>query len=388
MSLNLIKCYQTQGYWYKQAGEGIPVGVCWHDTGAGNPYLKRYVQPSTNDSQYNQLLKLIGKNSYNNDWNRSSFRDAGLNAWIGKLADGSVATIQAGPWNKRAWGVGSGSKGSLNGSGTGDKFWIQFEICDDYASGQSCSKAYFTEAYNQAVALTAYLCKMYGFDPHGYVTYKGVKVPTILCHADSYKLGFGSGHGDVYQWFNRFGKTMDDVRNDVAALMGSSTSTSTSTSTPSGSQSSGSKTSIKAGDKVSINSGATYYNGGEIPSWVSNKQWFVKEVEGARAVIDKSVDGKNSICSPINVKYLTVVGAAAASTSTTASAATSYKVKIDSTCLNIRKGPGTNYDRTGAFTGAGIFTIVETKPGTGSKSGWGKLKSGAGWISLDYTKRV
>lgn len=36
----------------------------------------------------------------------------------------------------------------------------------------------------------------------------------------------------------------------------------------------------------------------------------------------------------------------------------------------------------------GVFTITEVKSGTGSTSGWGKLKSGAGWISLDYAKRV
>lgn len=383
MALNLIKCYQSQGYWYNNTSNGVPVGVCWHDTGAGNPNLKRYVQPSTNDANYTELLAKIGKNTNNNDWNRASYTGAGLNAWIGKLADGTVAAIQAGPWEKRPWGVGKGSKGSLNGSGSGSKFWLQFEICDDYANGQPCSKEYFTEAYNQAVALTAYWCKLYGFDPKGTVTYNGVTVPVITCHADSYKLGLGGNHGDVYLWFNKFGKTMDDVRNDVAALLKTSTSATTSTSTPSSSTTS----SVKAGDKVSINSGATYYNGDEIPSWVAKKQWIVKEVSGDRAVIDKSADGKNSICSPINVKYLTVVGATS-TTSTTTNTNTSYKVKVTSTCLNIRKGPGTDYARTGAFTGAGIFTIVETKSGTGSSSGWGKLKSGAGWISLDYTKRV
>lgn len=395
MNLNLIKCYQTQGYWYNNTSTGTPVGVCWHDTGAGNPNLKRYVQPSTNDANYTELLAKIGKNPNNNDWNRSSYTGAGLNAWIGKLADGSVATIQAGPWNKRPWGVGKGSKGSLNGSGSGSKFWIQFEICDDYASGQSCNKAYFTEAYNQAVALTAYLCKLYGFDPHGTVTYNGVSVPTILCHADSCKLGLGSNHGDVYQWFNKFGKTMDDVRNDVASLLKVDTTTNTGATTetpetPAASTSTTATTtttsSIKAGDLVSIASGAKYYSGEDVPDWVEKKKWYVSSISGDRAVINKSEDGKNSINSPINVSYLTVVGTTTTTTATNTSS--SFKVKIESTCLNIRKGPGTDYARTGAFTGAGIFTIVETKTGTGSKTGWGKLKSGAGWISLDYTKRV
>ena len=65
-----------------------------------------------------------------------------------------------------------------------------------------------------------------------------------------------------------------------------------------------------------------------------------------------------------------------------------FLVKISIRDLNIRKGPGTNYSRTGSYTGIGVFTIVDVQSGQGSSSGWGKLKSGAGWISLDYTKKL
>lgn len=64
-----------------------------------------------------------------------------------------------------------------------------------------------------------------------------------------------------------------------------------------------------------------------------------------------------------------------------------YVVRVSIMDLNIRKGPGTNYDRTGNYTGRGSFTIVAEADGSGSKKGWGKLKSG-GWISLDYVKKV
>ena len=52
--------------------------------------------------------------------------------------------------------------------------------------------------------------------------------------------------------------------------------------------------------------------------------------------------------------------------------------------LNIRKGPGTEYDIVGAIKDHGKYTIVETK------GNWGKLKSGAGWINCSdkYCKRV
>ena len=66
----------------------------------------------------------------------------------------------------------------------------------------------------------------------------------------------------------------------------------------------------------------------------------------------------------------------------------SYKVQVSISDLNIRTGPGTNYSKTGKFTGKGVFTIVAQSNGQGSTKGWGKLKSGAGWISLDYVQRV
>lgn len=75
-------------------------------------------------------------------------------------------------------------------------------------------------------------------------------------------------------------------------------------------------------------------------------------------------------------------------TSKTTNTTSSFKVQISISDLNIRKGPGTNYATTGRFTGKGVFTIVETKQGTGSAKGWGKLKSGAGWIALDYATRI
>ena len=75
-------------------------------------------------------------------------------------------------------------------------------------------------------------------------------------------------------------------------------------------------------------------------------------------------------------------------TSKATNSTSSFKVQISISDLNIRKGPGTNYATTGKFTGKGVFTIVETKQGAGSAKGWGKLKSGAGWISLDYATRI
>jgi len=67
---------------------------------------------------------------------------------------------------------------------------------------------------------------------------------------------------------------------------------------------------------------------------------------------------------------------------------TDFQVKVNVPNLNIRCGPGTNYAKTRTYMPSGVYTIVETSKGTGSKSGWGKLKSGAGWISLDYVTKL
>ena len=86
--------------------------------------------------------------------------------------------------------------------------------------------------------------------------------------------------------------------------------------------------------------------------------------------------------------YDKYVGAAAAPTYTTSDADDSFEVEVHITDLNIRIGPGINYGRTGAYTGKGTFEITEVASGEGSRSGWGKLKSGDGWISLDYATRI
>lgn len=66
--------------------------------------------------------------------------------------------------------------------------------------------------------------------------------------------------------------------------------------------------------------------------------------------------------------------------------AVNYTVKVTATNLNIRSGPGTNYGSKGAIK-PGIYTIVAEASGTGAST-WGELKSGAGWISLDYATKT
>ncbi len=227
-----LVCMQTQSTCYKGTRKMTIKGILWHSTGANNPTLKRYIQPSDRKPSadtYNKTkwLEVLGKNPYNNDMNHIN-REMGMNAWIGKLANGTVAAVQTMPWSYRPWGCASGKNGTCNDG------WIQFEICEDALT----DKTYFNKIYKEACELTAYLCMIHNIDPNGTVTHNGVKVPTILCHQDSYKLGLGNNHSDIYNWFPKHGKDMKTVRKDVAKILkeanvstgSSSTSTSTSTS--------------------------------------------------------------------------------------------------------------------------------------------------------------
>ena len=64
-----------------------------------------------------------------------------------------------------------------------------------------------------------------------------------------------------------------------------------------------------------------------------------------------------------------------------------FLVRVSISDLNIRTGAGTNFPRT-QFCPPGIYTIVDVQSGQGASSGWGKLKSGAGFISLDFCTRL
>lgn len=100
-----------------------------------------------------------------------------------------------------------------------------------------------------------------------------------------------------------------------------------------------------------------------------------KELANAKACVDKQPGYSVFDVNGVNIY-----------TSNTTASAVPYKVRVSISDLNIRKGPGTNYART-QYVPVGTYTIVEEADGQGA-SKWGRLKSGVGWISLDYCKRV
>ena len=192
--MNLRKLIFTNNACYK-AGRTITVkGIMVHSTGANNPNLRRYVGPDDG---------LLGKNQYNNHWNQDKpdGRQVCVHGFIGKLADGSIATYQTLPWIHRGWHGASGSKVSGNTSHT------SFEICEDGLT----DKAYFNAVYKEATELCAYLCKEYNLDPMA----DGV----IIGHYEGHKRGIASNHADPGHWFPKHGKSMDTFRAEVKRLL-------------------------------------------------------------------------------------------------------------------------------------------------------------------------
>jgi hypothetical protein len=143
---------------------------------------------------------VIGRNQYGNDWDRPGLEKC-VHAFVGKFADGGVGTVQTLPWNRRGWHCGRGKNGSANDT------HISFEICEDGLEDAS----YFKAVYQEAVELTAMLCREHNLDPLA----DGV----VICHKEGYHRGIASNHSDVLHWFPKFGKTMDDFRGDVAQKM-------------------------------------------------------------------------------------------------------------------------------------------------------------------------
>ena len=167
-----------------QAGRTIvPRGIMVHSTGVAQPdpevFLRRWDRPGV---------------------------DACVHAFVAE--DRVIQTL---PWNWRGWHAGRGERGSANDT------HISFECCEPaghtYQGGEmvgydpAVQRPYFERIYQNAAALCARLCLMYGLDPR--------EPGVVICHAEGHRLGIASGHGDVLQWWPKHGVTMDDFRRTV-----------------------------------------------------------------------------------------------------------------------------------------------------------------------------
>ena len=209
------------------------------------------------------------------------------------------------------------------------------------------------------------------------VTCVSVKTGIFLIRQDGKTFIIGNCPGEYI--YSRLGKIASEV-NVLLGVSGGSTSSSTSSGSSSSTSNSTGVTIPKAPFQVSVIIDNLNYRSkpsmrGTVLGVTKKGTFTITEVSNGWG---KLKSGAGWIYLE-NKNYCKILGTVA-NTSTPTSKEFKVKVKINN--LRIRKGPGTNYEWTGKYTGAGIFTIVE------ERSGWGKLKSGAGWISLSYATKI
>ena len=135
----------------------------------------------------------------------------------------------------------------------------------------------------------------------------------------------------------------------------------------------------KVGDEVSFINGAVYANGAKIPTWLYTYKLYVREIRKNDIIV---VSTKKTGAITGTVKYDQVVPYEKREEIKSNPDFVPYIIRIDTDILNVRSGPGTNYRINTQVRKYELYTIVD------EKNGFGKLKSGAGWIALEYTKRL
>lgn len=138
-------------------------------------------------------------------------------------------------------------------------------------------------------------------------------------------------------------------------------------------------TDFKLGEAVKLISGATYTSGKAIPNWVFKTKLYVREIRKNGDIVI-STQQSGAVTGVVASKYLTTYASATPTPATPNFAP--YLVRIDTDVLNVRAGAGTGYKITTQVLNREVYTIVA------ENGKWGKLKSGAGWICLDYTKKI
>ena len=235
--------------------------------------------------------------------------------------------IQAIPFNRNAWHAGDGA------NGTGNRYSIGIEIARSTGDINL-----FKQAEQNCAMYVAQLLKNYGWG-----------IDRVKRHKDW--SGKQCPHRTMELGWTRF---LNMIQTELDKLNGKTTVTTTS--------------SIKIGDKVKVNPNATTYANSTktIPSWVKNGTYTVSKVDSSKVLLKE-------ITSYVYIKDVSKVGATSSNVS--------YVIRVIVDSLNIRSGAGTNYSIVGTVKKGGVYTIVE------EKNGFGRLKSGKGWISLDCTEK-
>lgn len=242
--------------------------------------------------------------------------------------------IQGLPLDRNAWACGDGANGNGNRKG------IQVEICYSKSGG-----ARFDAAEKNAAKFIAQLLKERGWGVDKIKKHQDFSGK--YCPHRTLDIGWASFVNMVKDYLNELNKPSSTTTNASA---------------------------FKVGDKVKVKTSATHYATGQsIASFVKGSKYEVTKV-----------DGNKLLLSTIN-SYVWDYDVDKVSSSTTSTATTSRSFLVEIICneLNIRQKANFTSKVVGAVKRGEVYTIVA------EENGLGKLKSGAGYISLNskYVKR-
>lgn len=273
-------------------------------------------------------------------YNQRSTTQASADFYVG--FEGEKWQYNPNPKARYCWAVGGGKQSSYGGSLYGvarNANSVSIEMCVRNKGNKNANSKdwYFEQAtIDSAVELTKYLMKLYG-----------VPASRVIRHFDvNGKLCPG-----VYGWNSASGS--ESAWNDFKKRIGSG-----AVATPA--------------TPAQPTTAKKYYRVRKTWADAASQKGAFENYDNAKACADQN---KGYKVFDWNGKQVYP-----------AAAFQPYQVRVEITDLNIRTGPGTGYAKT-QYIPVGTYTIVEEANGTGATK-WGRLKSGAGWISLDYVKRV
>ena len=266
--------------------------------------------------------------------------------------------IQAIPFNRNAWHAGDGA------NGTGNRKSIGIEI----ARSTSADTTLFQRAEENAAKYIATLLKQYGWTTSRVKRHKDWSGKN--CPHKTMELGWD-------RFVKMIQKELDILNGKTTTTTKPTTSTTTSTTFKVGNYGKNVVTTDNLNVRRSRNAGSGLLI--TIPKGTTIKVNYVMYQDNSVApkgdlwggVTYKGATGF------INLKYVKPV-----TTTTTSGKTVNYRVRITADSLNVRKEPNASAKITTTVKKGNVFTIVE------EKNGWGKLKSGAGWINLSYTKKL
>ena len=275
-----------------------------------------------------------------------------------------------GPDGRIALYVDEGNRSWCTSSNANDQRAVTIEV----ASDATHPYAVRDKAYDALLDLVTDICKRNGIKKLAWSTNKNTRVNHLNgCNMTVHRDYAAKACPGDYLY-----NLQDEIAAEVNRRLGTSGSTTPSTGGSTGTAAAD----IKVGDVVEF-TGSKHY--------VSATATSASSCKPGKAKVTAIAKGKAHPYHLIAVSGggSTVYGWTDAADIKTSAAATdtSYLVKVTTDVLNIRKGPGTNYGTNGDIRDKGVYTIVAESDGPGA-SKWGKLKSGAGWISLDYAKKV